>query len=310
MLAGLPLGDPRQHTPAVMVNLLGDIWFAARDDTPREPDWTRVLAHPRAKLHLYGKAEPRRGRKMGHVTCLAPTLDDALATARAIKRDARDSRADAAELIARVCAANRIARWQTGVRQRLLRPGRPARFLFARRTAPTGQRRDARVLRIVVAAAGRDVVRAPSAVASAPQKSSSPIASVGTPNTPRAIASSVLRRSASFTSAVGDARVGVGRRRARASSSAHSIGRSGSRPSRQTKRKIRCTASGAQSQAIASRSSGSGLNGCSGGNLSGMPSRFACQTHEAVGERALAPEFPPAPSARWRASSPANSTGR
>ena len=56
-----------------MVNLLGDLWFATGDTrTPREPDWTRVLRHPQAKLHLYGKAEPRRGRKMGHVTCLGP----------------------------------------------------------------------------------------------------------------------------------------------------------------------------------------------------------------------------------------------
>jgi len=88
VLAGLPMGDTRQHEPAVMVNLLGDLWFAdhaAR--TPREPDWPRVLRHPQAKLHLYGKAEPRRGRKMGHVTCLGRKLDDALATARAIKRD-------------------------------------------------------------------------------------------------------------------------------------------------------------------------------------------------------------------------------
>ena len=85
VLAGLPLGDPHQHTPAVMVNLLGDIWFAGAS-APREPDWPAVLAHPRAKLHLYGKAEPRRGRKMGHVTCLGETQDDALATARAVKR--------------------------------------------------------------------------------------------------------------------------------------------------------------------------------------------------------------------------------
>jgi 5-(carboxyamino)imidazole ribonucleotide synthase len=87
VLAGLPLGDPRLHEPAVMVNLLGDIWFTAAGAAPREPDWTRVLVHPAAKLHLYGKAEPRRGRKMGHVTCLAPTLPGALAMARAIKRD-------------------------------------------------------------------------------------------------------------------------------------------------------------------------------------------------------------------------------
>jgi 5-(carboxyamino)imidazole ribonucleotide synthase len=88
VLAGLPLGDVRQHEPAVMVNLLGDIWFADAEATAaREPDWTRVLRHPAAKLHLYGKAEPRRGRKMGHVTCLAPTLPEALEAARSIKRD-------------------------------------------------------------------------------------------------------------------------------------------------------------------------------------------------------------------------------
>ena len=45
----------------------------------------RCCAHPQAKLHLYGKAEPRRGRKMGHVTCLGATLDEALQSARAIK---------------------------------------------------------------------------------------------------------------------------------------------------------------------------------------------------------------------------------
>jgi len=87
VLAGLPLGDTRQHTPAVMVNLLGDAWFAdAAATTPRDPDWARVLAHGNAKLHLYGKHEPRRGRKMGHVTCLGTSLDEALATARAVKR--------------------------------------------------------------------------------------------------------------------------------------------------------------------------------------------------------------------------------
>jgi 5-(carboxyamino)imidazole ribonucleotide synthase len=80
------MGDTFQHTPAVMVNLLGDIWFDGDSPSPREPDWARVLAHGLAKLHLYGKREPRRGRKMGHVTCLGATLDDALATARAIKR--------------------------------------------------------------------------------------------------------------------------------------------------------------------------------------------------------------------------------
>ena len=87
ILAALPLGDTLQHTPAVMVNLLGDIWFDGAARAPREPDWTHVLAHGLAKLHLYGKREPRRGRKMGHVTCLGATVADALATARAIRRD-------------------------------------------------------------------------------------------------------------------------------------------------------------------------------------------------------------------------------
>src|SRR5205823_3528401 len=87
VLAGLPLGDTRQHESAVMVNLLGDVWFAGEGAAAREPEWAHVLRHPAAKLHLYGKAEPRRGRKMGHVTCLAASVDQALATARAIKRE-------------------------------------------------------------------------------------------------------------------------------------------------------------------------------------------------------------------------------
>ncbi len=86
VLADLPLGDTRQHTPAVMVNLLGDLWFTdTAATTPREPDWSEVLRHPAAKLHLYGKANARRARKMGHVTCLGASLGEALATARAVK---------------------------------------------------------------------------------------------------------------------------------------------------------------------------------------------------------------------------------
>jgi len=77
----------RQHTPAVMINLLGDIWFAdAQSRTPREPDWTQVLRHPLAKLHLYGKAEPRRGRKMGHVTVLGESVEEATRVAVQIER--------------------------------------------------------------------------------------------------------------------------------------------------------------------------------------------------------------------------------
>jgi 5-(carboxyamino)imidazole ribonucleotide synthase len=74
-MACLPLGDCRQHSPAVMLNILGDVWFDG--DAQREPAWDQVLALPGACLHLYGKDDPRRGRKMGHVTFVAPTLHEA-----------------------------------------------------------------------------------------------------------------------------------------------------------------------------------------------------------------------------------------
>jgi 5-(carboxyamino)imidazole ribonucleotide synthase len=81
-LAGLPLVPPRLHSAAVMLNLLGDLWFADAGSTaPREPDWPGVLALPGAHLHLYGKAEPRRARKMGHLTLTAATPAAARATA-------------------------------------------------------------------------------------------------------------------------------------------------------------------------------------------------------------------------------------
>ena len=76
-MARLPLGEVRQHSPAVMLNILGDVWFEGDGATPREPAWDRVLALPGANLHLYGKDDPRRARKMGHVTFVAPTLEQA-----------------------------------------------------------------------------------------------------------------------------------------------------------------------------------------------------------------------------------------
>ena len=82
VMAGLPLGDTTQALPAVMLNVLGDVWFDG--DVEREPDWAGVAAVPGAKLHLYGKSVARRGRKMGHVTCVAPTLDEALARANRV----------------------------------------------------------------------------------------------------------------------------------------------------------------------------------------------------------------------------------
>jgi 5-(carboxyamino)imidazole ribonucleotide synthase len=79
-LAGAPLVAPRQHSAAVMLNLLGDLWFAA-DGQERHPPWAEVLALPGVHLHLYGKTEPRRGRKMGHLTVTAADAATARATA-------------------------------------------------------------------------------------------------------------------------------------------------------------------------------------------------------------------------------------
>lgn len=80
-LCGLPLGPTRLLTPAVMVNLLGDLW----SPNGGEPDWSAVLSDPRIKLHLYGKRSSRPGRKMGHYTCVDDNPDVALAVALATR---------------------------------------------------------------------------------------------------------------------------------------------------------------------------------------------------------------------------------
>jgi 5-(carboxyamino)imidazole ribonucleotide synthase len=72
-ICGLPLGSPELLQPAAMANLLGDLW------TDREPDWLAALAVPEVKLHLYGKATPRPGRKMGHLTAMAESVEQAKA---------------------------------------------------------------------------------------------------------------------------------------------------------------------------------------------------------------------------------------
>ena len=69
-ICGLPLGDAGQHADAAMANLLGDLWDYA------DPNWVALLACD-VKLHLYGKAEARPGRKMGHVTALGDSIIDA-----------------------------------------------------------------------------------------------------------------------------------------------------------------------------------------------------------------------------------------
>ncbi|GIX51324.1 5-(carboxyamino)imidazole ribonucleotide synthase [Sphaerotilus sulfidivorans] len=79
-MAGLPLAKPRLHSPTVMLNLLGDLWFDAAGQE-RTPDWAAVLALPGANLHLYGKASARRGRKMGHLTITGATPAAARETA-------------------------------------------------------------------------------------------------------------------------------------------------------------------------------------------------------------------------------------
>ena len=80
-MAGLPLPAPRQHSPAIMLNLLGDAWQDATGQA-RTPDWQAVLALPGAHLHLYGKLEARPGRKMGHLTITGADVAGVKATAR------------------------------------------------------------------------------------------------------------------------------------------------------------------------------------------------------------------------------------
>jgi 5-(carboxyamino)imidazole ribonucleotide synthase len=95
---GWPLTQPRLHSPAVMLNLLGDLWFTRSPGAPddagadagagsgrtavaRSPDWPALLALAGAHLHLYGKAQARRARKMGHLTVTARDADTAQAVA-------------------------------------------------------------------------------------------------------------------------------------------------------------------------------------------------------------------------------------
>jgi 5-(carboxyamino)imidazole ribonucleotide synthase len=74
-LCGLPLGEPRLLSPVAMINLLGDLWAQG------EPRWAEALRRPGVRLHLYGKAEPRPGRKMGHLNCLARDAGQAMSLA-------------------------------------------------------------------------------------------------------------------------------------------------------------------------------------------------------------------------------------
>nr|WP_284700850.1 5-(carboxyamino)imidazole ribonucleotide synthase [Robbsia betulipollinis] len=116
-MTGLPLGDTSQHSAAVMLNVLGDVWFAgapqetaavetaavdtaaadaaadgadsAREAAPRTPAWDAVAGVAGAHLHLYGKDAARAGRKMGHITCTAPTPEAARAASRTVAAQLR-----------------------------------------------------------------------------------------------------------------------------------------------------------------------------------------------------------------------------
>jgi len=82
-MTGAVLPEPRLHSPCVMLNLLGDLWFDDEgEERPGGPDWAAVLALPGVHLHLYGKAQARSGRKMGHLTVTAATSEGADAVAR------------------------------------------------------------------------------------------------------------------------------------------------------------------------------------------------------------------------------------
>ncbi len=87
-VCGLPLGSTRQVAAAAMANLLGDGWFPEGGVLSREPDWAAALGVPGVRLHLYGKTDPRPGRKMGHLTAIAATVEEACARVTAARRAA------------------------------------------------------------------------------------------------------------------------------------------------------------------------------------------------------------------------------
>ena len=79
-MTNLPLVQPRQHSATIMLNLLGDLWFKD-GDAAKTPAWDQILALPGAHLHLYGKVDAKRARKMGHLNITAATAEQARATA-------------------------------------------------------------------------------------------------------------------------------------------------------------------------------------------------------------------------------------
>lgn len=85
-VCGLPLGSTELLKPAAMVNLLGDLWQFG------EPNWAAACAFPEVKLHLYGKLAPKPGRKMGHLTAMAETADQAVSIVLAARETLRSKK--------------------------------------------------------------------------------------------------------------------------------------------------------------------------------------------------------------------------
>lgn len=84
VMAGMPLGDTALLQPTIMLNILGDSWFIEDENQAKEPDWASVLALAGVSLHLYGKAEARHGRKMGHVNIINADIDKLYETAQKV----------------------------------------------------------------------------------------------------------------------------------------------------------------------------------------------------------------------------------
>ncbi|MGH9769973.1 MAG: 5-(carboxyamino)imidazole ribonucleotide synthase [Blastocatellia bacterium] len=89
-VCGLPLGSTELLKPAAMANLLGDLWPCVRGEAG-EPDWAAACAFPNVKLHLYGKLTPKPGRKMGHLTAMAESADEAAELVRKAREALRGS---------------------------------------------------------------------------------------------------------------------------------------------------------------------------------------------------------------------------
>jgi 5-(carboxyamino)imidazole ribonucleotide synthase len=82
-MTNMPLVQPRLHSAAYMLNVLGDLWFLHSEEA-QEPEWARVLALPGVHLHLYGKTQARKGRKMGHLNITAATPQQAREVAQQV----------------------------------------------------------------------------------------------------------------------------------------------------------------------------------------------------------------------------------